>query len=65
MGKNKNCAHVEGLLEHVVDPGDLFRSEAREPCELHRIGLCVLREALSSKCPVRREAGEGAGEGGK
>ncbi len=45
----------EGLLGNIVEPDDLFWAEFREPRELHRIGLCDLCEALSSKRLVRRD----------
>jgi hypothetical protein len=45
-------AHVEGLLEHVVEPGELFHRD--------RIGLCNLCVALFPKC-VRREEREKGG----
>ena len=51
-------ARAEEPLERVLQPGDLFQAESGEARELHRIGLCSLREALSLTRPVRRKGRE-------
>ena len=33
LGRAAHAHVVEGLVEHVVEPGDLFRTGAREPRE--------------------------------
>ncbi len=54
-------ARAEGPLERVLQPGNLFQAESGEARELRRIGLCDLREALSSTRPVRRKGREKVG----
>ncbi|KAH9015777.1 hypothetical protein EDB84DRAFT_768115 [Lactarius hengduanensis] len=54
--------HVEGLLEYVVQPGDLFGVGAMELRDMHLVGLCDLRSVFE-KSSQTSGAGEGTADG--